>query len=257
MEVHFKKSSKSKCNLLLLMKIVLSKKFLVKILYIITFLFWITKNVPAIGQNFYSQKEMKKEYIKLGMGAGNFFASPIIGSSDIKGKILPGLNLGIGTKISPHLSLQTSGSIQHYSGYEFLNPDLINDLNQDQIYRGYSYSLDFMPVFNLIPYRYYKKRPNINWNLGIGLGYIWTYQTEKFEFNDKHYEFSFFRSSFFIPIRSSLEFKLNLDSYIELEGTFFYTWLSGYDFKTKPVLYNNHFIQLNVFYKRYIRWDIF
>jgi hypothetical protein len=97
------------------------------------------------------------------------------------------------------------------------------------------------------------KRPKMDFTLGIGIGYLATYRAEKFVFQDKEHTFSFLEHSTYIPIRSSISYKLDARSDLAVEGVFFNTFLEEGSSISSLKQYGNHFAQLNLVYRRFIR----
>ncbi|MCZ8134363.1 MAG: hypothetical protein O9252_02540, partial [Algoriphagus sp.] len=100
---------------------------------------------------------------------------------------------------------------------------------------------------------HHMSRPIVDFNLGIGLGYLITYRTEKFFFNEKYYQFNMFESSAYIPVRASLSFRLGVVTDLIIEGAFLNTFLDDDRSVTKFEKNSDHFGQVNVVYRRFIR----
>lgn len=205
------------------------------------------------SQSFYKQKNPKTFFYTLGLGGGTFFASPRPSYDSIINEKMPVLSIGIGKRVSEHLTLKSTLGFQPFSSAELTIKEDDGGVQLDPIFQGYNYALDITPIFNLIPTFHHMSRPIVDIQSGIGLGYLLTYRTEKFTYQDKKYEFSFFESSFYIPVRISTVIRLGILSDLELEGSFFYTFLN--DSRTTLDLDkdSDHFGQLNLSYRRYFR----
>jgi hypothetical protein len=110
-----------------------------------------------------------------------------------------------------------------------------------------------MPIFNLLPAYHHLYRPKVDFNLGIGLGYLATYRAEKFTFQDKEYTFNFLEHSPYVPIRTALSFRLDDRSDLAIESVFFRTWLEKSNSSTSFKLNGNHFAQVNLVYRKFIQ----
>lgn len=205
------------------------------------------------GQSFYQEKEPKTTYYRIGIGAGTYFAALRPSYEKIENQIVPVLSLGLGRKFNEHFSLKSTFSFQQFSSEELITQEETGLEILEPIFQGYNYALDVVPTFSFLPALHHMSRPIIGLEVGVGLGYLLTYRTEKFEFNEKNYEFSFFESSFYLPVRVSTVIKLGILSDLEIEGAFFYTFLNDSESRDRFEKDSDHFGQLNLVYRRYIR----
>ena len=203
----------------------------------------------AAGQNFFKENKHKTLTAELGLGAGTFFAAPRPFTDSLVSKVMPVLSLGVAKRIASHLSIKSQVSLQSFATTEYSN----SEQSTRPLYQGISYAFEITPTFNLLPTYHHLYRPKIDFNLGIGLGYLATYRTEKFTFQDKEYAFNFLEHSPYLPMRTALSFRLDDRSDLAVEGVFFRTWLekSNSDTSFKPN--GNHFAQVNLVYRRWIR----
>ena len=214
------------------------------------FIFCLPINVYC--QNFYKENQPKTISIQVGLGAGTFYAAPRPLIDSLVSKVMPVLSLGVGKRLGSHLSLNSNLSFQSYGNKQYLVDDL-GEGSLKPFYQGVSYSFEITPTFNLFPASHHLKRPKLDFTLGIGIGYLATYRAEKFVFQDKTYTFNFLEHSTYIPIRSSISYKLDSWSDLAVEGVFFSTFLEeGHSISTFKQ-YGNHFAQLNLVYRRLIR----
>jgi hypothetical protein len=204
------------------------------------------------AQSFYREKEPKTIFYQIGIGAGTFFAAPRPSYDSIVNEKLPALTLAVGKRIGSHLSLKSTFSFQPFSSKEYVIMDN-GEGTLEPIFNGYNYAVDITPTFNLLPSFHHISRPIVDFNLGVGLGYLLTYRTEKFFFNDKFFEFNLIEQSVYIPIRASLNFRLGKVSDLEIEGAFFNTFLDANRGVTEFEKDSDHFGQINVMYKRFIK----
>ncbi len=204
------------------------------------------------AQSFYKEKEPKTIFYQIGVGAGTFFAAPRPSYDSIVNEKMPVLSVGLGKKLSDHFTIKSQLSFQPISSKEAaLKEEGVYEL--DPIFQGYSYGFDVTPTFNLVPSFHHMSRPIVDIHGGLGIGYLLTYRTETFTYQEKKYEFSFFESSFYFPVRVSTVIRLGILSDLEIEGALFYTFLndsrSDGGFKKD----SDHLGQLNLIYRRYFR----
>jgi hypothetical protein len=214
------------------------------------FIFCLPINVYC--QNFYKENQPKTISIQVGLGAGTFYAAPRPYIDSLVSQVMPVLSLGIGKRLGSHLSLNSNLSFLSYGNKQYLVDDL-GEGSVKPLYQGVSYSFEITPTFNLFTTSHHLKRPKLDFTLGIGIGYLATYRAEKFVFQDKTYTFNFLEHSTYIPIRSSISYRLDSWSDLAVEGVFFSTFLEeGHSISTFKQ-YGNHFAQLNLVYRRLIR----
>lgn len=214
------------------------------------FIFCLPMNVYC--QNFYKENQPKTISVQLGLGAGTYYAAPRPFFDSLVSQVRPVLSIGVGKRLGSHLSLNSNLSVQSYGNKEYF----INDLGERSIkplYQGVSYAFEITPTFNLFPTYHHSNRPKMDFTLGVGIGYLATYRVEKFVFQDKTYTFNFLEHSTYIPIRSSISYKLDSWSDLAVEGVFFNTFLEEGNSISSFKQYGNHFAQLNLVYRRLIR----
>jgi hypothetical protein len=225
-----------------------SKLIKSSILILVCFLY----SEALIGQSFYREKNPKTIFYQIGLGAGTFFAAPRPSYDSIVNQKLPALSLAVGKRMGSHLSLKSSFSFQPFSSKEYVARDN-GEGTLEPIFNGYNYAVDIMPSVNLLPSFHHMSRPIVDLNVGIGLGYLLTYRTEKFFFNEKYYEFNLFENSIYIPVRASLSFRLGIVSDLMIEGAFFNTFLDGNRNAAEIKKDSDHFGQVNFVYRRFIK----
>jgi hypothetical protein len=205
-----------------------------------------------LAQNFYKENEPKTLSVKIGLGAGTFYAAPRPLIDSLVSQVMPVLSLGVGKHLGSHLSLNSNLSFQSYGNKQYS----IDDLGESSIkplYQGVSYAFEVTPTFNLMPTLHNLKRPKMDFTLGIGIGYLATYRAEKFTFQEKEYTFNFLEDATYIPIRSSISFSLDSWSNLAVEGVFFHTFLEEGNSISSFKQHGNHFAQLNLVYRRLIK----
>ncbi|MFC5193627.1 hypothetical protein ACFPIK_17775 [Algoriphagus aquatilis] len=213
---------------------------------------WLSCSGSLWAQSFYKEKNPKTVFYQVGIGAGTFFSAPRPSYDSIVNEKLPVLSLAVGKRIGSHLSIKSNFSFQPFSSKEYM-PGENGNGTLEPIFNGYNYAFDVMPIFNLLPSFHHMSRPIVDFNLGVGLGYLLTYRTEKFFFNEKYYQFNLFESSAYIPVRASLSFRLGIVTDLIFEGAFFNTFLDDNRSVTEFEKESDHFGQVNVVYRRFIR----
>lgn len=203
----------------------------------------------ATGQNFFKEYKNKTLSAQLSLGAGTFFPAPRPYTDSLVEQVMPILSFGIEKRIASHLSLKSQAGIQAFASSDYSK----STQTTTPLYQGISYSFELTPTFNLLPYHHHLLRPKVDMNLGVGIGYLATYRAEKFNFQSKEYTFHFLEHSPFIPIRSSLIYRLDNRSDLAVEGVFFRTWLDKSTSSPNFNLQGNHFTQANLLYRWWIK----
>jgi len=161
--------------------------------------------LQVTGQNFFKEYKNKILSAQLSLGAGTFFPAPRPFTDSLVGQVMPVFAFGIEKRIASHLSLKSQAGFQAFANSEYTK----SIQTTTPLEQGISYSFELTPTFNLLPYHHHLNRPKVDFNLGIGIGYLATYRAEKFNFQRKEYTFHFLEHSPFIPIRSSLIYRLD------------------------------------------------
>jgi hypothetical protein len=203
-------------------------------------------------QNSYKENQPKTISIQVGLGAGTFYAAPRPFIDSLVSQVMPVLSLGLGKRLGSHLSLNSNLSFQSYGNKQY-SIDKLGESSIKPLYQGVSYAFEFTPTFNLMPTLHNLKRPKMDFTLGVGIGYLATYRAEKFVFQDQEYTFNFLEHAAYIPIRSSISYKLNAWSDLAIEAVFFYTKLQETSSLKDFQQYGNHFSQLNLIYRRLMK----
>jgi hypothetical protein len=201
------------------------------------------------AQNFYKENQPKTITIQVGLGAGTFYPAPRPYTDSLMEHLMPILSFGIEKRIASHLSVKSQASFQAFGSSDYSK----STKTTTPLDQGISYSFELTPTFNLLPNPHHLFRPKLDINLGVGIGYLATYRAEKFNFQGKDYTFHFLEHSPFIPIRSSLIYRLNNQSDVAIEGVFFRTWLDKSNSSPNFNLQGNHFAQANLVYRWWIK----
>lgn len=203
------------------------------------------------AQSFYQEKEPKVNFYRFGIGAGTYFSAPRPSYDRIENQVVPTITLGVGRKYRDHFSLRAATSFQQFKGNEILIQGDTEVKISEPIFNGYNYTFELSPTFNLFPAYHHMSRPIIDVNAGVGIGYLLTYRTETFVFRERSFDFSYFKSAVYIPLRLATVFKVGKLTDIEIEGVFLYTFLNNSDTKSRLEKDSDHFGQLNLVYRKY------
>ena len=202
-----------------------------------------------LAQSFDKENKPKTVSVFVSLGAGTFYAASRPFTDSLVDQMMPVLSLGLEKRLGGHLSIKTQASFQAFGNKEYS----ISEETVKPLYQGISYAWELTPTFNLMPTHHHLNRPKMNLTLGIGIGYLATYTAEKFTFQNKEYTFNFLEHSAYIPIRSSISYKMDAWSDLAIEGVFFYTKLQETSSIKDFEQYGDHFAQLNVVYRRLIK----
>lgn len=229
---------------------------MLKKLFILYFLL-VFLPVVSKGQSFYKERQPKKIGVMAGLGAGYYLAAPGPYTDSLVNQVMPIISLGISKKMGNHFSLKSIFSFQTFAIKNYVSREfLVSDTEQkilNPLFRGISYAFELTPTFNLMPSNHHLDQSMVDVGLGVGIGYLATMTTEKFSFQDREFNFNFLRQSPYVPVRSSVIFRLDSWSDLAVEGVFFYTWLNDGNSIRAFSIYGDHFAQLNLVYRRFIR----
>jgi hypothetical protein len=226
----------------------MGSKFSIQLIVVILFSVPLSVN----GQNFFKENKPKILSVFVGLGAGSFYAAPRPFIDSLVSQVKPVLSMGVGKRLGSLLSLNSILSVQRYGNKQSLVDDL-GEGSLKPLYQGVSYAFEITPTFNLFPSYHHLNRPKLDFTLGVGIGYLATYRAEKFVFQDKEYTFNFLEHSTYIPIRSSIIYKMDAWSDLAIEGVFFYTKLQEASSLNNFEQYGDHFSQVNLVYRKFIR----
>lgn len=207
----------------------------------------------AEGQNFYIEKIPKRDYYKVGFGVGKFFSSTRETFDKIENKLAPVVSLGFGRRYSNHFSLNFNASVQYYASNGLRISESTGIEIRNHLFEGMAYAFEVMPEFNLIPYYHHLDRPNIDFQVGIGLGIIQANINELFTLDNREFRLRIYKASLYIPLRMTFSITTGLLSNISLEGSFLYSFL---DTKIKHPNFQidgDHFGQFNLVYRKFLR----
>lgn len=206
----------------------------------------------VLAQSFYKEKDPKTIFYQVGIGAGTFFAAPRPSYDSIVNQKLPVISFALGKQFGSHLSVKSTFSFQPFISKEFVSMGQgIGRL--EPMFNGYSYAFDITPTVNMPQLFPYRSRSMIDLSLGLGLGYTFIYRTEKLFFNGKEFQFNLIEQSTYIPVRTAITVRMGLVSDLTIEGAFFNTFLDDNRSATKFKKDSDHFGQLNLVYRKFIK----
>lgn len=220
--------------------------------FIFSYLFFLLGSSDSQSQNFYKELKPKNTFVQFGLGAGSFFSTPRSYVDSLINQPMPVMFIGVGKRFSPHFSLKSLFSLQTYANKEYQLSETSEEIIVP-LFKGILYAFELTPTFNLLPSNHHLHRPKVEFDLGIGLGYLMSITTEKFTFQEKEYMFNFLKHSPYIPMRSSVIFRVDSWSDLAIEGVFFFTWLNDTNTTSAFNLYGDHYSQINLVYRRFIR----
>jgi len=221
---------------------------MIRSLLIISFCIFSAK---SFGQNFNKHKQPKSTFVELGLGVGKFFSSPRPNTLSVNDKVLPSFTLGIGKKLANHFSIESNFNFQQFKTTGLSLDDSENYVFGD-LFSGNMFSMEVIPMMNLIPSDQHLTRANLDFSLGIGIGYLGTNTKEKFSFQGKNYEFNFLDHGVYIPMRASTTIRIDNINDIVFEGSFLQTSLKKNGNLTELKKNSDDFVQLTIIYRRYI-----
>jgi ABC-type antimicrobial peptide transport system permease subunit len=220
---------------------------LIGIRFVITLMFGMLSS-GLQGQNFNKENKPKTLSVFVGLGAGTFYAAPRPFTDSLVDQMMPVASLGLEKRLGGHFSVKSQVGFQAFGNKEYsISEEIVKPL-----YRGISYAWEFTPTFNLMPDHHHLNRSKMDFTLGVGIGYLANYTAEKFIFQNKEYTFNFLDHSAYIPIRSSIIFRIDSWSDLAVEGVFFHTFLEEGSSISSFNQYGDHFAQVNLVYRRLI-----
>ncbi|EIM78017.1 hypothetical protein A3SI_05152 [Nitritalea halalkaliphila LW7] len=205
------------------------------------------------AQSFYREKSPKTWHYQLGVGTGTFFSAPRPSYDAVRDTWQPTLQLGIGKRFTEHFLLQANAAFQPFASHELLLDEEGIQIGREPMVHGQSYTAEIVPTLSLFPAYHHISRKRIDLHLGIGLGYLFTYRTEDITIGDTTYRFNAIKQGFYVPIKSTLWFRLSAKQDIGVEGNFLYTFFDPNREGLSRNRQNDHFGRLSFMYRRFLR----
>jgi len=98
---------------------------------------------------------------------------------------MPNIQIGGRQRISEQLLITASMGLQPFSTNEFVGKEDDGISILEPVFDGFGNNVELLPTFSLLPSFHHMSRPKLDLQAGIGLGYLFSYRTEKLFFNDK------------------------------------------------------------------------
>jgi hypothetical protein len=217
---------------------------------LITFMFLFILN-EVYPQNFYRDREPKINFYQVSLGTGLFYSAPRLSYDTLVNMMMPAVQLGAGRRISDHFLLYSSMGLQPFSTKEMILEEESKNRILQPVFDGFSYNFEVLPTFSLIPSYHHIGRSFLDLHIGVGLGYLFTYRTEKLFFNEKYYKFNLIEQGLYIPLKATLVIKIGRITDVGIEGNFLYTFLDGNRDGFSTTKDSDHLGRLSFIFRRY------
>jgi len=219
-----------------------------------TFLCLILK---AEAQNFYKEKISREKYVQLGVGPSFMYADNAGGLRNGDINVRPSIAASIGRKISPFFDLKATLGYQFYKSQdkEYFNNNLISSWGENNFSvetRSNIIFMDVAPTIHLFKFTNHALRKDFNIYAGAGLGYLMAINQELRYKNGQTYHENKIRSSFYLPLRGGVSYRLGLYDDISLEGSLFLTFSDKVEGTADYNRFNDHLLQGQIVYRRYL-----
>lgn len=213
--------------------------------------------LEAGAQNFYKEKISREKYVQLGVGPSFMYADNAGGLRNVDVNIRPSLSASIGKKINSFFDLKAT------LGYQFYKSQDMDYFNEQTIAswaeRNYSVEtrsniifMDVVPTAQLFRFTNHALRRDINIYAGAGLGYLLAINKEQQYKNGQTYQENKIRSTFYVPLRGGISYRVGLYSDISLEGSLLLTFSDKVDGTSDFNRFNDHLLQGQIVYRKYL-----
>lgn len=213
--------------------------------------------VEAEAQNFYKEKISREKYVQLGAGPSFMYADNAGGLRNIDFSVKPAISASIGKKINSFFDLKGTLGYQFYKSQDidYFNNDLISlwgEQNNAVETRSNIIFMDILPTAHLFKFTNHALRRNFNIYAGAGLGYLLAINQELRYKNEQTYPENKLRSTFYMPLRGGISYKLGLYDDLSLEGSLFLTFSDKIEGTAGYNRFNDHLLQGQIVYRRYL-----
>lgn len=209
----------------------------------------------ATGQSFYQEKIPRNNVISFGIGPSFAYMDNGGQYREFNFEIKPSFSASYFRKINSRFDLRGTIGYQEISSGG--NPPI--KAQEKWTKKGSSftttgslYFLDVIPSMNLFQYDHHMNRSKFNLYGGFGIGvlHMATKQTKSYEEN----EFPSNHTSTipYIPMRAGLSYRIGKYADIAGEGTILWTFNDALDGNVGTNKYNDHFVQAQIVYRRYL-----
>ena len=210
----------------------------------------------SLAQSFHKEIIPRLNHVSLGIGPSFMYADNAGGLRNSQFKIRPAVSLGYGREIHPFLDIKGTFGFKMlesqdpgYYGDAVLRQWIATD--QALGIKGNAYYLDLMPVFRL-PVDRHVDRPILSIYAGVGLGVMLIDKEEARVINNTPTAEQRSMSLFYLPFRGGVSYRIGDHGDLSLEGTFMATFSDEIDGNVGFNRFNDHLLQAQIVYKRYL-----
>jgi hypothetical protein len=213
--------------------------------------------LQAEAQNFYKEKIAREKYVQVGAGPSFMYADNSGGLRNIDFNIRPAVSASIGKKLNSFFDLKGTIGYQFYKSQdmEYFSDNFISlwgEKNYALETRSNIIFMDIMPTAHLFRFTNHALRRNFDIYAGTGLGFLMAINQELKIKNEQTYSDNKLRSTFYIPLRGGLSYKLGLYDDISLEGSLLLTFSDMVEGTSGFNRFNDHLLQGQIVYRRYL-----
>lgn len=225
------------------------------IIILFTGLLWLSYEGAA--QNFYKEKISREKYVQLGAGPSFMYADNAGGLRNVDFNVRPALAVSFGKKMNSLLDLKATLGYQFYKSQDmdYFDEQLVTNWgnkNYSVDTRSNIFFMDVMPSVYLFKFSNHAMRKDFNINAGAGFGYLLAINRELRLKNQQTYTENELRSSFYVPLRLGVSYRLGIYDDISLEGSLFLTFSDRIDGTEEFNRFNDHLLQGQIVYRRYL-----
>jgi len=112
--------------------------------------------------------------------------------------------------------------------------------------------MDVVPTAHLFKFTNHALRRDFNIYAGAGLGFLMAINREERYKNEQTYQENKIRSSFYVPLRGGITYRLGLYDDISLEGSLLLTFSDKIEGTSNFNRFNDHLLQGQLVYRRYL-----
>jgi hypothetical protein len=220
-----------------------------------TCLLWLS--FEGTAQNFYKEKISREKYVQLGAGPSFMYADNAGGLRNVNFNVRPALAVSIGKKMNSLLDIKATLGYQRYKSQDtdYFDEQLVTNWgnkNYSVDTRSNIFFMDVMPSVYLFKFSNHAMRREFNINAGAGFGYLLAINRELRLKNQQTYTENELRSSFYVPLRLGVSYRLGIYDDISLEGSLFLTFSDRIDGTKEFNRFNDHLLQGQIVYRRYL-----
>lgn len=209
------------------------------------------------AQNFYKEKASREMHVQAGIGPSFMYADNAGGLRGINFNIRPSLSASIAKSIHPFINMRGTLGYQFYKGQsaDYFHPsylDMWKANNESASTTSNIVFMDVMPLAHVNRVTNHTTRGSVDFYGGAGLGFLMAFNKETKLRDTGSFVENKTRPAVYIPIRAGFSFKLDLYSDIAVEGTLMLGFSDNIDGATNYNEYNDHLIQGQIVYRRYL-----